>query len=201
MKWRVTIEAERQLEDAIDICFTWVVDVQDSTKDVELEELEVGPFPIGSHTVELECDAPEADDLNFDTILHPTCIAVTFKYRGNEFLHVGVPVRVHWTDPKHEEEIPEEIALDLLSRELLNKTYKNAKDIDWGDAEAAQNVPLESSEDGDSSEEESTSADDEDGEAEAAQPASVTPGSKRGRDSAEVDAGSQQPPRSQPKAT
>jgi hypothetical protein len=111
-------------------------------------------------------------------------------------------VRVHWTDPKHEEEIPEEISLDLLSRELLNKTYKNAKDIDWGDAEVAQNVPLGSSEDGDSSEEESTSADDEDGEAEAEQPASgVTPGSKRGRDSAEGDAGSQQPPRSQPKPT
>jgi hypothetical protein len=138
MNWLVTVEAQHQLSEAIEISFAWVADVTDASKDVVLDELEVGPFPIGTHTIELECDAPSLDDLDLDRVLDETCISVSFKFREQEFAHVGWPVRVRWADPKHEVDMPEEVVAELLLREVINKRHNNATELDWGTGLAAE---------------------------------------------------------------
>jgi histone chaperone ASF1 len=132
MEWQLTVEATDALPDPIDVVFSWVADVSDPSKDVELDELEVGPFPVGRHTVTLECDAPELDQLDLDHVLDETCMSVVLKYRDQQFVHVGWPVRVKWADPKHEEEMPDEVKTELLLREVIGKRHTSSSDIDWG---------------------------------------------------------------------
>mmetsp|Transcript_16811 Transcript_16811/g.52193 ORF Transcript_16811/g.52193 Transcript_16811/m.52193 type:complete len:223 (-) Transcript_16811:58-726(-) len=199
MTWRLTIDASHALPEAIDVAFGWVADVADASKDVELDELEVGPFPPGQHAIELECDAPELDDLDPDHILDETCITVALRYRGKQFLHVGFPVRVRWADPKHEEEMPDEVRTELLTREVISKRHTSTSEIDWGLAPAAgvaAAAASDSSDDDASADEEDEEEEDSDAEEQPA--AAAADGVKRSRD--EVDGDAAQPSKAQPAA-
>lgn len=130
--WKVVVKVHDALPKPIDVVVTWVADVTDSTKDIVLDELEVGPFAVGTNSVELENDAPDFDDIDQDTVLGDTCMTVSMKYDGNEFLHVGWPVRVGWADPDHEINIPDVMLPELLIRDVVDKKHVRQPQIDWG---------------------------------------------------------------------
>lgn len=134
--WDVTVDVTKALPDPIDIVFTWA-DIQDAKRDIELDELEVGPFPLGMNRFELEIDAPDFDQLDPANILESTCVTASFRYRKTEFLHVAWVVDAKWVNPAYQDNMPEVITADMLLREvLLKKTVVTRDGVDWGDGTA-----------------------------------------------------------------
>ena len=119
MVFNLTMDVTRDLPDPIDVVFTWVADLNDNTRDVVLEELEVGPFDQGANSFDLDVEAPRFRKLVEDKIIGSTCITVTFLYHNRRFLHVGFPVSVTWMNDEHEMSPPEVMVEGLVKRELL----------------------------------------------------------------------------------
>ena len=194
-RWRITVEAQDALPDPCDIIFSWA-DIEKPDKDVILDELEVGPFAVGKNVIEVDCDAPELEDLDPTKILDDMCIGVSFKYRGKDFTYAGFQVRPRWADPKHEIEMPEKFTADLLVRELISsKRYLKSMSIDWGiSLPEGQQVESDGPAAGSADDDEEA---EEEPESEADAAEEPTADNKRDRDGS---TSLSQPTRSQPKA-
>lgn len=193
MTWELAFEVSETLPDPIDIVFSWAADVGKSDKDIVLDELEVGPFALGINQVAVECDAPDFSLLDEAHVLDDTCITVSFRYHGQEFLHAGFQVRVSWRNPAHEVEIPDVVTAELLQREVFVKQHRSTRDIDWGLGKA---VPPSQESSGSSSDEGDEDEEEEEDEEEGEQPgeASAAAVSGDGNDDDDVPLSQRRPP-------
>jgi len=128
----------------------YVGSAQDSSKDQVLDEILVGPVPVGVNKFVLQADAPDVSKLATEDLLGVTVVLVTCSYREREFVRVGYYVNNEYHDPNAPPPVPgpdgelppivlpNPVPLERIQRQLLADKPRVTKfPISWGDEEAS----------------------------------------------------------------
>lgn len=71
-----------------------------------MDEILVGPVPVGLNKFILQADSPNPEPIPTEDILGVTVVLVTCSYREKEFLRVGYYVNNEYSEPYDEEQGP-----------------------------------------------------------------------------------------------
>lgn len=85
----------------------YVGSAHDASKDQTLDEILVGPIPVGINKFVLQADAPDPEQLPPDEILGVTVVLVTCSYRDREFIRVGYYVNNEYMNPEYQAAVAE----------------------------------------------------------------------------------------------
>ena len=127
----------------------YVGSAHDSHQDQILDEILVGPVPVGMNKFVLQADAPAIEKLpDDDDLLGVTVVLVTCSYKEREFVRIGYYVNNEYTGEYDEEVGPpkgKNLDLQLVQRQILADKPRVTKfPINWGN-DAEQTSPLPSS--------------------------------------------------------
>lgn len=75
----------------------YVSSAEDAEQDQVLEEVMVGPVPVGINKFVLQADAPDPSRIPEEDIIGVTVILITCSYREQEFVRVGYYVNNEYT--------------------------------------------------------------------------------------------------------
>ena len=128
----------------------YVGSAQDSSKDQVLDEILVGPVPVGVNKFVLQADAPDISKLAPEDLLGVTVVLVTCSYREREFVRVGYYVNNEYHDPNAPTpvpgpdgelppvQLPNPVPLERIQRQLLADKPRVTKfPISWGDEDTS----------------------------------------------------------------
>lgn len=117
----------------------YVGSAHDTSQDQVLDEILVGPVPVGVNKFVLQADAPNPAALPPDDILGVTVVLVTCSYREREFVRVGYYVNNAYTVALPEDQEPPsfpELDMKLVQRQILADKPRVTKfPIQWGTAD------------------------------------------------------------------
>lgn len=102
-----------------------------------LDEILVGPIPVGINKFVLQADAPDISQIPQDDILGVTVVLVTCSYREKEFVRVGYYVNNEYTEP-YDPEVgpPKPLDMNKVRRCVLSEKPRVTRfPIQWGDKE------------------------------------------------------------------
>jgi histone chaperone ASF1 len=131
----------------------YVGSAQDATRDQCLDEILVGPVPVGVNKFVLQADAPDPSQLSPEDLLGVTVVLVTCSYKDREFVRVGYYVNNEYHDPnappvpegEEPPSLPNPIPLERIQRQILADKPRVTKfPIPWGeqdDEKTQQQVP------------------------------------------------------------
>ena len=119
----------------------------DSHQDQVLDEILVGPVPVGMNKFVLQADAPSVEKLpDDDDLLGVTVVLVTCSYKEREFVRVGYYVNNEYTgeyDPEVGPPKGKDLDLGLVQRQILADKPRVTKfPIPWGNEDDEQQVGL-----------------------------------------------------------
>mmetsp|Transcript_19495 Transcript_19495/g.24551 ORF Transcript_19495/g.24551 Transcript_19495/m.24551 type:complete len:218 (-) Transcript_19495:217-870(-) len=135
LQFEITFECLQALEDDLEWKVVYVGSAESSTHDQTLDEILVGPVPVGVNKFILQADAPDPKSIPQNDILGVTVILVTCSYREREFVRVGYYVNNEYKEEYDEEKGPP-MPLDLSKVErtiLADKPRVTRFQINWGD--------------------------------------------------------------------
>jgi len=103
--FEITFECLQELEDDLEWKVLYVGKAADCNSDLVLDEVLVGPVPVGINKFILEADPPAQKALG-DELLGVTVVLVTCSYREREFVRVGYYVNnmMEGYDPNDDDE-------------------------------------------------------------------------------------------------
>jgi histone chaperone ASF1 len=131
-QWRVRLQTLDELPLPIDIAFTWVGSKNSEDHDQELDEIEVGPLPVGTHEFQVEHDAPDHELIPKEDLINVTGLFMTFSYAGQQFLRVGYYVSVAFWNDAFNATPPPTVEIQEVGRNvLIQKPILNCFGIDW----------------------------------------------------------------------
>ena len=114
----------------------YVGSAHDSSRDQVLDEILVGPVPVGVNKFVLQADAPDPSKLPPDEIVGVTVVLVTCSYQEREFVRIGYYVNNEYTLPLAEDEVPPswpQLNLANVQRHILADKPRVTKfPIPWG---------------------------------------------------------------------
>lgn len=113
----------------------YVGSAHDTSQDQVLDEILVGPVPVGVNKFVLQADAPNPEQLPSDDILGVTVVLVTCSYREREFIRVGYYVNNELLGHDPEQPPPTFPNLDMaaVQRQILADKPRVTKfPIQWG---------------------------------------------------------------------
>lgn len=136
-QFEITFECLQELEDDLEWKVLYVGSAHDTSKDQILDEILVGPVPVGVNKFVLQADAPVPQRLPPDEILGVTVVLVTCSYRNREFVRVGYYVNneLQGYDPENDGPPPvyPNLNLSLVQRQILaDKPRVTRFPIRWG---------------------------------------------------------------------
>jgi histone chaperone ASF1 len=138
-QFEITFESLAPLADDLDWKVTYVGSAEDSSMDQILDEVCVGPIPLGVNKFVLQADAPDVSRIPGADILGVTVVLVTCSYREAEFCRVGYYVYNEYDgqeiDPETNEPLPIVGPIDVsrVTRQILaDKPRVTRFPIDWG---------------------------------------------------------------------
>lgn len=124
----------------------YVGSAQDASQDQVLDEILVGPVPVGTNKFVLQADAPDPSQLAKEDLLGVTVVLVTCSYKEREFVRVGYYVNNEYVDPNAPPPtigpdgqplpptLPDPIPLDRIQRQILADKPRVTKfPIPWAD--------------------------------------------------------------------
>ena len=161
-QFEITFECLQELDDDLEWKMLYVGKAAaDSTQDLVLDEILVGPVPVGINKFVLQADAP--DPALLDELLGVTVVLVTCLYRNREFVRVGYYVNnaLEGHDPESGSP-PLPVDVSQVTRQILADKPRVTKfPIPWGDDDAEgtavpQSLPTTAVGDGDPSTSENT---------------------------------------------
>lgn len=147
-QFEITFECLQELEEDLEWKVLYVGSAQDVSRDQVLDEILVGPVPVGINKFVLQADAPDPSQLAREDLLGVTVVLVTCSYKDREFVRVGYYVNNEYHDPnapppvlgpdgqptEEQPPIPENIPLDRIQRQILADKPRVTKfPIPWGD--------------------------------------------------------------------
>lgn len=150
-QFEITFECLQELDDDLEWKVLYVGSAQDAAKDQILDEILVGPVPVGVNKFVLQADAPDPSQLAQDDLLGVTVVLVTCSYKEREFVRVGYYVNNEYHDPnapppapvatvgpdgkpQAPPTIPNPVPLELIQRQILADKPRVTKfPISWGD--------------------------------------------------------------------
>mmetsp|Transcript_37470 Transcript_37470/g.91081 ORF Transcript_37470/g.91081 Transcript_37470/m.91081 type:complete len:289 (+) Transcript_37470:508-1374(+) len=98
-QFEITFECLQELDDDLEWKVLYVGSAQDSSRDQILDEILVGPVPVGINKFVLQADAPDPAKLSQEDLLGVTVVLVTCSYKEREFVRVGYYVNNEYNDP------------------------------------------------------------------------------------------------------
>ena len=119
----------------------YVGSAKDSTMDQCLDEILVGPVPVGVNKFVLQADAPDPAKLPPEELLGVTVVLVTCSYKEREFVRVGYYVNNEYNDPnappvpegEERPPLPNPIPVEYIQRQILADKPRVTKfPIPWG---------------------------------------------------------------------
>ena len=138
--FEITFECLQELDDDLEWRIVYVGNAKDSDSDIVLDEVLVGPVPVGTNKFTLSCDAPDSTLL--PEIVGVTVVLVTCSYRDREFIRVGYYVNNEYVDDEYidnennnDTKVPP-LPLDMtkVHRQILADKPRVTKFlIPWGD--------------------------------------------------------------------
>mmetsp|Transcript_13800 Transcript_13800/g.32207 ORF Transcript_13800/g.32207 Transcript_13800/m.32207 type:complete len:307 (+) Transcript_13800:428-1348(+) len=111
-QFEITFECLQELDDDLEWKVLYVGSAQDAAKDQILDEILVGPVPVGVNKFVLQADAPDPSQLAQDDLLGVTVVLVTCSYKEREFVRVGYYVNNEYHDPNAPPPLPPAAAAD-----------------------------------------------------------------------------------------
>ncbi|KAJ0412775.1 hypothetical protein ATCC90586_002405 [Pythium insidiosum] len=148
-QFEVTFECAHALEDDLEWKITYVGSAEDESRDQILEEVLVGPVPVGTNKFVFQSDAPNPDLIPEEDKIGVTVVLVTCSYRGREFVRVGYYVNNDYADPFLLENPPARVDVARLQRNILaDKPRVTRFPIDWASS-AVQDIGNENGADED----------------------------------------------------
>jgi histone chaperone ASF1 len=111
----------------------YVGSAHDAGKDQVLDEILVGPVPVGMSKFLLSADAPLVEHLPDTEVLGVTVVLVTCSYRSREFVRIGYYVNNEYVDPN----APPPPPMPMNSLESPTPTSPNANGAESVNAAAA----------------------------------------------------------------
>jgi len=153
-QFEVTFECIHPLEDDLEWKIIYVGSAHDENQDQILEEVLVGPIPIGTNKFVFQANPPNVKLISEEDIMGVTIVLVTCSYREKEFVRVGYYVNNDYDDPELSANPPPHVDITKLQRNILaDKPRVTRFPIDWGvgnnnaaTVEAKCNHPLENME-------------------------------------------------------
>ena len=133
--FEITFECLQPLQDDLEWKVLYVGSAEDTTHDQVLDEILVGPIPVGINKFVLQADAPDISQIPQDDILGVTVVLVTCSYREKEFVRVGYYVNNEYTEP-YDEEIgpPKPLDMNKVRRCVLSEKPRVTRfPVQWGD--------------------------------------------------------------------
>jgi histone chaperone ASF1 len=155
----------------------YVGSAHDASKDQTLDEILVGPVPVGVNKFVLQADAPDPNQLPPDEIVGVTVVLVTCSYREREFIRVGYYVNNEYLDPNaqpQQEKLGEDgmplplppppsfpqLDLNLVQRQILADKPRVTKfAIPWTDDDATKEAQQKAKDDAREAEQSNADAD------------------------------------------
>ncbi|TYZ57201.1 hypothetical protein PybrP1_011151 [[Pythium] brassicae (nom. inval.)] len=136
-QFEVTFECAHALEDDLEWKITYVGSAEDESRDQILEEVLVGPVPVGTNKFVFQSDAPNPELIPDEDKVGVTVVLVTCSYRSREFVRVGYYVNNDYADPFLLENPPPRVDITKLQRNILaDKPRVTRFPIDWTPAGA-----------------------------------------------------------------
>jgi histone chaperone ASF1 len=148
-QFEITFECLQQLDDDLEWKVLYVGSAQDASRDQILDEILVGPVPVGVNKFVLQADAPDPSQLAQEDLLGVTVVLVTCSYREREFVRVGYYVNNEYvnpdappppppptdgSEPPPPPPIPNPVPLEHIQRQILADKPRVTKfPISWGD--------------------------------------------------------------------
>ncbi|GAX16059.1 histone chaperone ASF1 [Fistulifera solaris] len=149
-QFEITFECLQELDDDLEWKVLYVGSAYDSHQDQVLDEILVGPVPVGLNKFVLQADPPRVDKLPAEEILGVTVVLVTCSYREREFVRIGYYVNNEYI-PEEPTEDPDEAQksfdpsrhLGRVQRQILADKPRVTKfSIPWGDATVENTEPM-----------------------------------------------------------
>jgi len=147
LQFEITFECLQSLQDDLEWKVVYVGSAENSTHDQTLDEILVGPVPVGINKFILQADAPDPATIPSSDILGVTVILVTCSYREEEFVRVGYYVNNEYMveeevmGDESEGPVPPPMPLDMgkvVRTILADKPRVTRFPINWGDLSKEQ---------------------------------------------------------------
>ena len=132
-QFEITFECLQALEDDIEWKVIYVGSPETSTHDQVLDEILVGPVPVGVNKFVLQADAPDPSTIPNSNILGVTVVLVTCSYKEQEFARIGYYVNNEYAEP-YDPEVgpPQPVDLNKVVRTILaDKPRVTRFPINW----------------------------------------------------------------------
>mmetsp|Transcript_11042 Transcript_11042/g.24343 ORF Transcript_11042/g.24343 Transcript_11042/m.24343 type:complete len:237 (-) Transcript_11042:152-862(-) len=144
--FEITFECLQPLTDDLEWKVLYVGSAEDTSHDQVLDEILVGPIPVGINKFVLQADAPDISQIPEGDVLGVTVVLVTCSYREKEFVRVGYYVNNEYTEPVDEEKgVPMPLDMSKVRRVVLSEKPRVTRfPIQWGDKEEPQQTTQES---------------------------------------------------------
>ncbi|OQS02741.1 histone chaperone ASF1 [Thraustotheca clavata] len=136
-QFEVTFECAHPLEDDLEWKITYVGSAEDESRDQVLEEVLVGPVPVGTNKFVFQSEPPNPALIPEEDKIGVTVVLVTCSYKSREFVRVGYYINNDYTDPFLLENPPPIVDITKLQRNILAEKPRVTRfTIDWAPASA-----------------------------------------------------------------
>lgn len=99
LSWKMRVVVLDNLPEPVTVSFIWVGSANSSNYDQQLDEFDIGPFPVGTSEFTLDCDGPKSFLVPSEELFGVTVLQIIFSYQKQVFLRVGYYARVaYWDD-------------------------------------------------------------------------------------------------------
>ena len=150
-QFEVTFECLQELDDDLEWRVTYVGSAEDENKDQVLEEVLVGPVPMGVNRFVLQADAPNAALIPREDVLGVTVVLLTCLFRKQEFVRIGYYVNneIPGQQPAEDGAVPPfDGDVGKVQRSILHDKPRITRfPIDWQPLQPghSENVPASTS--------------------------------------------------------
>lgn len=110
----------------------YVGDAQSSDHDQTLEEVMVGPIPVGVNRFILTANAPDHSRIHNKDLIGVTVLLITCSYKDNKFVQIGYYINNEYAEPFDENSYPNPVDINKLFRNILADQPRVTRyAIDW----------------------------------------------------------------------
>jgi histone chaperone ASF1 len=141
-QFEITFECLAELRDDLEWKVIYVGSAEDANADQVLEEVMVGPVPIGINKFVLQAMAPDHSQIPQEDLIGVTVVLVTCSFMDQEFIRIGYYVNNEY--PEYDpENPPATIEVSKLFRSILADQPRVTRfNVDWTGKGAEEAQPL-----------------------------------------------------------
>jgi histone chaperone ASF1 len=146
LQFEITFECLQDLDDDLEWKILYVGSAESSEKDQCLDEILVGPVPVGVNKFVLQADAPDVALLGEENVLGVTVVLITCSYKDQEFVRIGYYVNNEYPCESEDAILPSPLPLEQVIRTTLaDKPRVTRFNIQWNSHlnEVSDSSPLD----------------------------------------------------------